>query len=132
MKTILEKSRNGETWKARAVDLAARLDIAQAYGAKLRAALYDSLTSGAKFLCRTQGEYPSDFGSMWYQMRDGTIVRENHEDREVSTYTNMAELLAFYSTLRAAHNIAAYEVLAAVAAQADVNSGVFPIARGAK
>ncbi len=104
------------TWKAKHTDLIARFGIAQNYIHTLQSALFDCLSGRSKFLCRTAGAYTSEFGSMWYQMQDGTVLCVDHDSEQVSTFKDINEARTFYATLGAAHNVAAYQRLLEVVA----------------
>ena len=103
------------TWKANYQELAASCDKARAYCDILKALLYDSDTSGLKFVCRTDGEYSSNFGKMWYTARNGMVLSVDYDSQDISTYSGWPEALALYSTFGAAHNVATYRKLMEVA-----------------
>ena len=103
------------TWKQNYQVLAASHEKAIAYCELPKTIIYDADTSGLKFLCRTKGEYTTDFGEMWYQARNGRIISICWDSHFVSTFENMADVLKLYSSFGAAHNVAAYEQLKGLA-----------------
>jgi glutathione synthase/RimK-type ligase-like ATP-grasp enzyme len=107
----IHKLAAGETWKARAVDLSSRFDMAQEYITRQKRIIFDALTGGAKFLCRTDRKYTGDLGSMWYQTSDGSVVAIDHEARDISVYASLDDARALYATFGAPHNVAAYQKL---------------------
>jgi hypothetical protein len=115
-KPIIYKLAAGETWKARAVDMTERFQTAQDFIARLRGITFDALSGRTKFLCRTAGKYAGDFGSMWYQAQDGSVVAVDHEDQTISVYASLEEARVLYASFGAAHNVAAYQKLMEVSA----------------
>ena len=113
-KIKLDKPRNGETWKSRAVDLAERFQISYEFHERKNRIIRDCLTSRAKFVCRTEGEYKSSSPTMWYRTSDGSIVACNWDSDDVSIYQNESDVLRLYATFGAEHNKATYRKLAEV------------------
>ena len=86
----------GETWKAKALDLAERFNKSYAYHQKKDRIIYDCLTSGAKFIGRTEGEYRGEF-SMWYRTSDGSVLEcQFVGGRDIHIWQDMAEALEHY------------------------------------
>jgi hypothetical protein len=99
------------TWKANYQELAKSCDKAREYCAFLTQLLYDSETSGLTFVCRTHGEYASQFGSMWYLARNGAVVEIDHDQQTARTFVDLADAISLYATFRVPHNVATYQEL---------------------
>ena len=106
----------GETWKRRAVEMTERFQTAQSWIARMKSVLYDAATGKLVFLGRTNGEYASEFGSLWYRAQDGSILEVDYDAREITMYSDMADVLRLYSSFQAEHNVAAYREIQKFAA----------------
>ena len=111
----LEKPRNGETWKSRAVDLAERFQKSQDYIEFMRRAMFE-LTS-AKLLFRSHTRYASEFGSMWYLLKSGAVIECNHQDQQAHTWDSLQSAIDFYAESLSAPNKAIHAQLLAVSTE---------------